>query len=148
MSDNPQVPEHEHDTDTLASFANIVSKLDSVADKLESLIGYGSRTRALTKIMAFVIVLIVAFGSFSFYQIHQSQIDACHQRNATRADEVLLWKGVIQLSDKGKKVTVAQRKQEDQFIKFVEKTFPQADCEANYSLNPFNIGGGLAGGGN
>ncbi len=84
------------------------------------------------------IAAVLAFGAFGYtlYEIHSSQVDACHIANAARLANVRLWDHIIEVSKPPPGETPAQKAQRlatiKSFREYVHNAFRPLDCSEIY----------------
>jgi hypothetical protein len=117
--------------------SQVTESLQEVAKRLDNVAGYGRRTRRLARMLIVTVFLDIALTITVAVltanaighgkDVHRSQINACHAGNDTRADQVLLWRGLIAQFGP-KHPSAAQKAKDVAFLAFVEKTFHPIDC--------------------
>jgi hypothetical protein len=108
------------------------------------------RSRKTDRILGALLVLALLGLGFNSVRVsradavaqagHASSLAACRASNVTRAKEVHLWNHLASLSKPAPGETkrqIAENKREvDEFLAYVAKTFAPRDCDSLYRLSP------------
>ena len=126
--------------------AEVLDRLDSmtgalatVAGQLEKVAARERRTRLLAMgmlasfvldIVLTVLVTVLSVNALSQASaVHQAQLAACASSNQIRAEQIMLWNYVVQLSSQSPNSNPAAL---HKFEAFVRKTFAPVDCAKIY----------------
>jgi hypothetical protein len=131
----------------METLESVNTSVDELATTASNLVRDGRRNRLLVTIcliggflLACVTAAVIVLGVLAIHNgatiadVRSSDIASCQASNQTRANEVSLWTKLYAGAKKTQHLTPAQRKADDAFIAYVEKTFAPRPCRAEYRI--------------
>jgi cell division protein FtsB len=140
------------DREALDTAQGLTRAVGSLSAEVKRLRTYGRRNRAYVLVDVALTVLLAVFGAVSVHAANQaadastaanqtrvSSISACQAGNVTRAQEVMLWTHLAQISKPPPHETPVQKakdlRQIDVLLAYIRHVFAKRDCEKVYATS-------------
>lgn len=130
----PVLPPEPDPENLLDAVNNLSRNVVTLTERLDVSAKIASRARLLSRVVAVVVVVALAFGGFEWHRVSNAidgvdanAVQACENANDARAANLALWQFVLQLSEPKRPNPIEQAKL-DLLQEFIVELFATHDC--------------------